>query len=330
MKRKDHIRVGVFVVASLAIFLALVFGAIGAQLGEREARYSIHFEETVKGMVVGSPVNFQGVRIGRVADMRFVSGQTEVSILVDPSKAPIQDNTVASLDRAWVTGQVTVELKGWEADGEALEEYGIIKAELSPGARVMQSMPELAVHVAAILEDFGGVAQRLKVLLDDEGPWMHSVEGLLGDLRRSTQRVHRSTLPAVEAALADARRVTPKLERALEAWTTLAARAESVAGDPQLKSLAVEAGALLRDVRQRVPQLAAVARELEVFFRGNRGELRSVLRNLATAMREIGDVARVMQQAPNALLFGYRKNEAPSDGVQGRPATPASPDGGQR
>lgn len=327
MKSKDHVRVGIFVVCSFVLFLGLVFGAIGAQLGNREAHYTVHFDETVKGMVVGSPVNFQGVRIGRVVDMRFVSGRTEVLIAVDPAKAPIQDNTVASLDRAWVTGQVTVELTGWKAEGMLLAEYGIIEAELSPGARVMRTMPEVATRATEILEDFGGVAHRVREILAEDSPWMRESLGLVRDARTALRALTERSMPGADAAIADLREILPRVAEAADAWQSVGKSADAVLKDPAMRGTVANAADALRVLRDRLPDFARVAREVEVFFRGNRGELRSVLSSLSTAMREISDVARVMQKAPNALLFGYRKNEreTPRERLQ----VPAAPTGGR-
>lgn len=329
-KRNDHLRVGLFVLGSIGLFLVLVVVAIGSRIGKQEKTYIVHFTETVKGMVVGSPVNFQGVRIGRVADMRFVSGMTEVSIAVDPDKAPIQRQTVASLDRAWVTGQVTVELKGWQKGGDELAEYGVIEAELSPAAVVMQSMPEVVIRATNILEDFAAVAKRLGVLLAEDSPLLEESIALLRELRGTNARVHDQILPRVEKLTLRVDEILPFASRALASFDQLTANADALLADPASRKAIEETSALLAAARQTLPQVARLGRELEVFLRGNRNEIRSALSSFASGMRELQDFARLMQKAPNALLFGYRTTEGkPDPRVAPEHGTPASPSGGK-
>lgn len=307
MKRKDHVRVGLFVLGSLALFVVLVVFAIGSRLGKREVSYFIHFSETVKGMVAGSPVNFQGVRIGRVEDMRFVSGRTEVQIAVDPAKAPIQKTTVASLDRAWVTGQVTIELQGWTELGDALPEYGLIAAELSPGAKVMQSMPEVVARATEIIGEFSSVARRLEGLFAEDAPLMREVLGLLRDGRETSAHLRESTLPQVDRVLATWTELEPELRNVLGRVGRAATSVESLASDPEAQRAIAEAADFVARASDALPDLVRLGREVETFVRGNRSELRAALASFASGLRDFQEFARVLQHAPNSLLFGYRR-----------------------
>ena len=80
-------RLGLFVLGTGGMFVALLAFILQNSLHSERATYFILFEENVKGMVVGSKVNFQGVPIGVVADMRFQDGKTLVELRVDPSRA---------------------------------------------------------------------------------------------------------------------------------------------------------------------------------------------------------------------------------------------------
>ncbi|MCA8970648.1 MAG: MCE family protein [Planctomycetes bacterium] len=311
MKRKDHVRVGFFVLGSAVVFVALIVFAIGSRIGKKETSYFIHFSETVKGMVTGSPVNFQGVRIGRVRDMRFVSGRTEVEIAVDPTKAPIQASTVASLDRAWVTGQVTIELTGWNEHGEVLPEYGLIAAELSPGAKVLQSMPEVISNMTEIFGEFSRVAQRIGDLLDEDSPIITESVALLREARQTSTHLRETTLPGVETAFATIQKLEPEMRRVLASLDGAAGSLDRFVGDEDARRAVSEAVAFVERAKDALPDLVRLSREVETFLRGNRTELRTALANLASGMRDFQEFARILQRAPNSLLFGYRKSDAP-------------------
>ena len=82
-----RLRLGILaLVAGCAFFGLLAFVLQGA-LGDERVSYFIVFEENVKGMVIGSKVNFQGVPIGMVQDIRFQGGKTLVELSVDPTRA---------------------------------------------------------------------------------------------------------------------------------------------------------------------------------------------------------------------------------------------------
>src|SRR5262245_33590827 len=90
-------RVGMLVLGCVSLFLAMVAFVLRRGFAEQLVEYRIAFADSVKGMVVGSKVNFQGVPIGDVADIRFVRGRTMVTIRVDAKKASLQTVTKARL-----------------------------------------------------------------------------------------------------------------------------------------------------------------------------------------------------------------------------------------
>ena len=339
-KQQQQVRLGVFVLATLGLLLTLGTIAVGSRLGQSRVRYLVQYHETVKGMVRGSPVNFQGVQIGSVADIRFIAGITEVMVDVDPELAPIQSVTRASLDRAWVTGQVTVELSGWEKDGDPLPEYGTIPASLSAGAVVMRSLPEVMGRVTEILEEFEGVAKGLNRVLATDSV-VGDVQALLKELRGNSARINKllsdqniarasNVLANADASVASLRRDTlPRVQESLRAVSAVANNLERLSSIDGNGSLAVEANALLKDLRTSLPPLTRIAREVEAVLRGNRHGIAKTIDNLAGALMEMRAVARILQRAPSALLFG--KNKAGPDAeiraLQERARTAAPPPG---
>jgi len=72
MSTKPHyFRIGVFVIAAMALILGavVVFGA--GLLTQEKIYFETYFEESVSGLIVGSPVELKGVRIGQVEKITF-------------------------------------------------------------------------------------------------------------------------------------------------------------------------------------------------------------------------------------------------------------------
>ena len=145
-------RLGLFVLGAGSLFVALLAFILQNSLNVERATYFIVFQENVKGMVAGSKVNFQGVPIGVVRDIRFQDGKTVVELRVDPSRATIQDVTTARMDRLLVTGQVTIELEGYGAKGRPLPPGSFVQTKGDPLSSLTGSIPEVVDRAVTSLQ----------------------------------------------------------------------------------------------------------------------------------------------------------------------------------
>ena len=83
MKTKANPKaIGAFVVGAvlLAVAIVAVFG--GGRLLTEEKRYVLFFEDTLQGLSVGSPVQFRGVSVGEVVDIRVVYERDTLKMIV--------------------------------------------------------------------------------------------------------------------------------------------------------------------------------------------------------------------------------------------------------
>lgn len=91
-KRVDPRVIGSFVVGAILLGVAgLIFFGPGGLISETQ-RYVLHFDSSVKGLNVGSPVRFRGVKIGQVKDINVRIRPTDlkfripVVIEIEPSR----------------------------------------------------------------------------------------------------------------------------------------------------------------------------------------------------------------------------------------------------
>ena len=108
-KQANKTAIGAFVVVALALGVAaiVVFGS-GKFFVKKEV-YVAYFQGSVKGLNVGAPVVFRGVKIGQVtkimlySDRRDMTVQIPVLLQVDPSNfqemGPPQENRREYLER---------------------------------------------------------------------------------------------------------------------------------------------------------------------------------------------------------------------------------------
>jgi phospholipid/cholesterol/gamma-HCH transport system substrate-binding protein len=279
--RRRRLRLGLFVLGTGVLFVALLSFVLQNSLGRARASYFILFTENVKGMVVGSKVNFQGVPIGVVADMRFQDGKTLVELRVDPSRAELQDLTRARMDRLLVTGQVTVELEGYGATGKTLEPGSFIEPKGDPMHQLTASLPDVVDRAATVLGRLDRVLGDTELLLRPDN--RARIDAMLANAEAASRELAQRTLPAATAMFADARTTAASAQQAVEALARLE-------GD-----------------------LRGVLRETQALAAGVRGPAQAALAGLRTTFDDLRALARQLKLAPDSLLFGVRP-AAPSGG----------------
>ncbi len=320
-RRHQQFRVGLIVIGAIVLFVSLLFFIVGSSLRSERAVYYIQFRENVKGMVIGSRANYMGVPVGMVSDIRFVNGVTEVELTVDPSKAQIQEVTRARLDRLLVTGQVTVELEGYDVDAKALPAGAFIGSLANPIAELTMNLPGVVAHADGVLVSLQAVLARMELVLGDGnvGRIERTLTGLEAAAATLPQHADDMVLRWTEAA----EQVGPLLTAAREAVGKIDGAAESLgaAVDPEQIAATLEAArSALHRLEAGEAAFVALADSLRRAVGGNSPELRRALLTFRDAVAEIQGLARRLRIAPSSLVFGESPQEivVPATALPGR------------
>lgn len=301
---KLRFRVGLLVMASATLFVALVAFILGSSVSSDRSIYYVHFEENVKGMVVGSKVNFQGVPIGSVTDIRFEHGLSLVEITIDPAKAELQDVTRARLDRLLVTGQVTIELEGYERNARSLAAGAVIRTQASPITELARTLPETVQEVSQLLEGLQKLIASLDDLMD-------------ADNRDRVSRI-LANLDAATALLPD--RLDGVLTNASEAAASLRRTGDALVGvveSDDVRGVLASARRAADRVDEMQDQVSALVRELAGVVTSSRRTWLETLVAARGALDEMHGLARLLRVSPSALVFGREVREpsaAPAGG----------------
>jgi phospholipid/cholesterol/gamma-HCH transport system substrate-binding protein len=302
-------KVGAVVIGSGVLFMGLVLFILGSSLNTNLVSYHILFHESVKGMVIGSKVNFQGIPVGAVADIRFEQGKTRVEIAIDPVKAPVQDVTIARMDRLMITGQVTVELEGYREDGEALAAGGMIPPRRSAFDEFAQSLPEVVADVDELLVSMKSLIDRLASTLDEDN--QKSIKLVLANATKASAIFADELKPLIAESL------RPALKSMEANFDKLGAVAKS-------KDLAVainSVSAAMRRVDRIEAEVLDLVKDLRGVVGGSRRSWLGALSVAREALSEIKMLARNLRMAPSSLLYGRSEHEI---------TVPAKPGGGKQ
>lgn len=318
-RRGRHYRVGLVMIGAAVLFAGLIVFTIGGSLQRQTLSYRIRFEENVKGMVVGSKVNFQGVPAGAVTDIRFADGHSLVEIEVGADQCVVQEVTRARIDRLLVTGQVTIELQGYESGGKRLAAGALIPPAANLMDEFTKSLPDVVDSVPAAIREAGTLLGKLNAVLDDDN--CKRIDRILVQIEVATGKLPR----AIDAVAAPAERAARELSDVLRRADATLAEARLAIGDVRGLVGGDGAKSLVGNLADTAARLAAMQQDLTAFvgearslLAGNRGAWSDALAGIRDAMRDVRGLARLLQLAPSSVIYGRQASE------------PVAPPGGER
>jgi phospholipid/cholesterol/gamma-HCH transport system substrate-binding protein len=313
--------VGALLLGTAALFVGLLAYIVGVSISGEHSRFVLLFAENVKGLVVGSKVNFQGVPVGAVSDIRFTDGLTRVEIAVDPTRAVVQEVTRGRLDRALVTGQVTVELEGYRAGAAPLPEGGVIESAPSALLALTKAVPDVVTDLGSVVLEAqqlirglnalvgGDSRERLQATLAHAEAASRDVPQQVSAAAAEVARAARELAPAVRAGLDEARGALGEVRgAAAEIGRTAAAlRAVVERGDLEATLASARRGAAgLERVQDQLGRLLA---DVGTALATTRPALHRALAAAHGALVELQGLARTLRLAPSALLYGAPPRE---------------------
>jgi phospholipid/cholesterol/gamma-HCH transport system substrate-binding protein len=238
--RAQHVRLGLFILLGLGVFIGGLAILAGMKLGETRDRYTVRFSQTsisLSGLEVGSPVKYSGLRVGRVDAVRVAQddvGIIEVVLTLDGG-TPVAENSRANLGSMGITGLKYIELtRGSKAErirdpGEVIPEGTSLIDDLSDQAgdiaRKVQTTldnvnaltgPDMKGKLSSILDRTDRTLAGLEATIEEN---RGSIKLLATKLATTADNIDalteglNGTLKRTDRLVADAR---PRLNRALE------------------------------------------------------------------------------------------------------------------
>jgi len=167
--RAHYVAVGAFVLAVILLAFATVLWLGRSEFSQETKRYYIFFRGSVAGLNKGSQIQYNGIPVGRVVDIRVDPDDVEkiqVTAEINTSIVDIKTNARAFLDANLLNGVATIQIRGGTQGAKELEpepnhRYPVIAAGQSELEQLRANLPEL-------LGDLKKVAQNLNAVLDDQ------------------------------------------------------------------------------------------------------------------------------------------------------------------
>lgn len=180
-----YILVGSFVLAVTVAVFAFIYwlhstGGIGARQD-----YRIRFDSSVSGLLTGSNVLFNGIRVGEVTRVKLspeAPKEVMVTISIDPA-TPVRADTVVSVDFQGLTGAPVIELTGGDPAAPLL-------AAQDGEIPLLVASPEAS---RSLSQSARATLQRLDKIMDDNSAALHDaiagISTFAGALSRNSERI---------------------------------------------------------------------------------------------------------------------------------------------
>jgi paraquat-inducible protein B len=323
-KKVNKTAIGGFVLGAIALVVTAVLVLGAGHLFGKQYSYRSYFDGSVRGLKVGAPVTFRGVRVGSVTDVSIVvvdipKRKLKISVLytVDPAKfhgtsnefqkdpkavvkkAILENGLRAELQTvSFVTGQLLLALDffpGTPADFVGInQECPEIPSTPSRLAELQKTLEDLPVRqIADRLNATLGGLDRLIGSVDAQKT-TRSVEAALGDIQALVHNLDRRIGPLADDISHAARAADSAL---VETRQTIV----DVRGD--LRQLLAGAGETLESARSALEQSG---RTLSGFSEDSSlvTDLHRTLHELSEASRSLRQLSDYLERHPESLLRG--------------------------
>jgi len=305
--RAHHILIGLFTV--LVVLAGLGFGVWLAKAhSEQEWNYyDIVFNEAVTGLSKGGAVQYNGIRLGDVMQLRLdpedprrVLARVRVT-----GDTPLRKDTHAKLALTGVTGVAIIQLSGGSPGSPLLVghdgEVPIIVADPSPLARLLSNGEDLITNISQ-------AAARANDLLSKEN--VHRIERTLEHLDKTTGVIadEREDIRTMIKQLAVA---TKQANETLVESQKLVHNANGLIetqGKPTLES-AQRAMASLEHAMASIDHLINDNSDALNGGAASLGDLAPALRELRDTLTSLRSITRRLDENPSGYLFGREKTK---------------------
>ncbi len=301
--RAHHVLIGAFTLLVVTAGLLFVLWLGKSSVDHAYAYYDVVFNESVTGLSKGGMVQYNGIKVGQVANLRLDPRDPRkvIARIQVGSDTPVKLDTHARLGLLGLTGVAFIQLTGGSPGSPPLcasgdERVPVIVADNSELSKLLNSGEDIATNTNQIL-------QRIQSLLSAA-----NVKRFSATLRHLDEAT-----AAVAAERAQMRQTLQQMALASTRLSDALGKLDHLAGttdtlvSTQGKATLDSAQASLRAFQQMSAQLAAlIAQNHGALAAGSQGaaELGPTLRQLQQTLRGLDALSARLRHDPAAYLLG--------------------------
>lgn len=314
--------IGAFVLGAIALLVAgvLVLGA--GKFFTTEHTYITYFDGTVKGLNVGSPVMFHGVKVGSV---------TDISIVVDPATNSLKIPVIFKLEPAKFKGAKAEFQRDPKAIKKAVDEMGLrtrlqsmsfVTGQLLVSLDFFPDKPAQYVGLSKEYPEIPSIPtplEQLQKTLEDL-PFKEIVDNLNETIEGINKLVKsieaKKTTQTLDVTIRDVQtlvqHVNAKIDPLVESLTKTSGAAEAALNETK-ETMAAARG----DIKELVASTKSTLESAQVALKQSEqtlqaysddsrlvAELNKTLRELSATSRSFRNLSDYLERHPEALIRG--------------------------
>lgn len=226
IKQPNMKMIGTFIVASSLVILLLLGYYLKSLFTNYDIPVVMYFDESVKGLDVGAPVLFKGVKIGEVTSVKIISNFDTMQFQIPVYAKIYNDETLSEggIDErenlnilikdglrarlavnSMITGQLLVELDLFPQTEVVLHEYARNEFEIptidSPFAEISKTLQ--VMPISKIAQDLHGITssldKELPTLLQSMNTTLSTFNSILKDNKSGTSQMMQKVGSAAQS-----------------------------------------------------------------------------------------------------------------------------------
>ena len=318
--RAQKIRLAVFTIIGLIVFSAFVLMLVSEKyLKKRDVYYIAYENVSVSGLEIGSPVKYLGINVGSIEDIRIDPHNTNriiVKIGLEPG-TPIKQDTRADIVAVGITGLKTIELRGGSPDAPLLKPGSYIVAGSSMAEEITGKAEVIAEKLELILNNLQQFTRpenlnKITQLVENTNIAVQQVTRLLDDNSRNltVTMAHAASVAQQADSLTRVLLVTSRQISQVLAGDTL----KEILGNTREFTRRIkeaDLANLIVNLGKLVDQTNRLLSDIDVNLERSSEDFIIAVRNLRSALENLNEVSRMVQEDPSILIRGSSVKNSP-------------------
>jgi paraquat-inducible protein B len=319
--------IGVFVIVALGLVIGAILILGSGRFFRHYPKYVMYFESSVKGLSIGSPVVFRGVKVGSVTDISMDFNPSDLSILipvyvefgeetVNMSKLDILDGNRTAMQDEFTQALIKKGLRAQLEMQSVVTGQLLIALEFHPATKAdFTGRDKRYAEIPTIPTQFQQFTKRLENV---------PIEEILQELRATLSGIHKmvnspeaaNLITSGSKGVEEARLLIHHIDGQMRPLAGSANKAvqqiknlvenmnnELIPLAASIKNLADETGVTLRKSQAAIETMdSAVGDDSALAY-----QLPKTLKELEGAARSIRLLSNELRQHPEAFVWGKKK-----------------------
>lgn len=306
MTKEQKARLGIFLIVSLVVFCVILGVFLVPKLRDEGSIYFINFKGTsVTGLFEGSPVNYQGVEVGRVNRI-LVNPKDINSVLVYTKISKgfsVKKDMTATMMYIGITGQKSVELSGGTNESENLGPNGEIPTRRGLGEKAEDIVSNIDQAVRGI-SNLLDVENQEKISLFLEN--VEKSSDILSNVLESRKESLEESVANIQKASRSFSDVTENLRKVTEDLGKITGKLEAGSGEAiqniNKRFSDEEMGNVLNSLTTFIDAATASLNKIETVFIYQQETMRNTFQSLSEAMDNLSQFSRELTEDPTLLI----------------------------